>query len=213
MTMIGFFYNPERKSKDNLIAEFVVRTEIYDAIMNDLETSKMIHPEQHYMIVGQSGTGKSTLLNRIKYGIEDSKRLKGKVIPILFSEEQYNISELANLWESIAQHLKDHYGFEGLYKEIEAYLDKKNFEELSYDTLEKGLKGKGEILVLLIDNIGDILKRMEKTEVRRLRELLQTRSEIRIISASPLYLDSLLDYHQPLFEFFNVLRLDGLSEK
>ena len=208
-----FLYNPDRKSKDQLIAEFVVRTEIYDEIMHDLETSHMQHPEQHYLLVGQRGAGKTTLLNRLKYGIEDSKNLKEKVIPILFSEEQYNISELVNLWESIGQHLDDYYNFKGLSEEIESHLGKKNFEELTYEVLEKYLKNRGKKLVLLIDNIGDLLRKMDKTEVHRFREILQSKSEIRLIVGSPFYLETILDYHQPFFEFFKVVRLDSLGQK
>jgi GTPase SAR1 family protein/Fe2+ or Zn2+ uptake regulation protein len=211
--MATFLYNPERKPKNELIAEFVVRTDIYDEIMHDLETSKMDHPEQHYLLVGQRGAGKTTLLNRIKYGIEDSKLLKNWVIPIIFSEEQYNISELVNLWESVAQQLEDYYGFEGLYEAIEANQAIENFEELSYEILENQLKKKKKKLVLLIDNIGDMLKKMAKTEVHRLREILQTRNEMRFIVGSPFYLETVLDYHQPFFEFFKVLRLEGLSQE
>ena len=211
--MATFLYNPDRKPKNTLLAEFVVRTEIYDDIMHDLETSDMEHPEQHYLLVGQRGAGKTTLLNRIKYGIEDSALLKGKVIPVLFSEEQYNISELANLWENIAQYLEDYQGFEGLYEEMEANCDKPHYEEKSYDVLEKHLKTRNKKLVLLIDNIGDLLKKMEKTEVHRLREILQTKNDLRLIVGSPFYLETVLDYQQPFFEFFKVVRLEGLTNE
>src|SRR5256885_13184555 len=103
--MSNFLYNPDRKGKQQLIAEFVVRTQILDEIMQDLESSDMQTPEQHYLLVGQRGTGKTTLLHRIKYAVEDSAKLKGWLIPVIFSEEQYNISELANLWENICHTL------------------------------------------------------------------------------------------------------------
>lgn len=208
-----FLYNPDRKSKQALIAEFVVRTSIYEEIMHDLESSKMNHPEQHYLLVGQRGAGKTTLLNRLKYGIEDSAALHKTIIPVLFSEEQYHISELANLWEAVAQYLEDYKGFDGLYEEMEAHVHKANYEELSYDVLENRLHKEGKKLVLLIDNIGDLLKKMDENEVRRLREILQTKSEMRLIAGSPFYLETMLDYQKPLFEFFKVMRLKGLNQK
>ena len=211
--MSTFLYNPDRKSKDELIAEFVIRTEVFADIMHDLETSDMKHPEQHYLLVGQRGAGKTTLLHRIKYGINDSKKLNKWLIPIAFSEEQYNVSELANLWENVGQYLEDYEGFAGLYHEMELHISKSNFEEKCLDILEKHLNAKKKKLVLLIDNIGDLLKKMDVLEVRRLREILQTKSFIRLIAGSPFYLESILDYQQPLFEFFKVLRLDGLNKK
>jgi len=50
-------------------------------------------------------------------------------------------------------------------------------------------------------------------EVRRLREILQTKKYLRLIAGSPFYLDTVLDYAQPFFEFFKVKRLDGLNEE
>ncbi|MDI9366260.1 MAG: AAA family ATPase [Flavobacterium sp.] len=211
--MNTFLYNPDRKTKGELIAEFVVRTEVYDDIMQDLETSTMQHPEQHYLLVGQRGAGKTTLLNRIKYGIEDSAKLKNWVIPVLFSEEQYNVSELANLWENVCQYLEDYQGFDNLYADIEMHISKKNFEEICLDILEKRLAEKNKKLVLLIDNIGDLLRKLDDIEIRRLREILQTKEFIRVIAGSPFYLESILDYQQPLFEFFKVMRLDGLNKQ
>lgn len=209
--MSQFLYNPDKKPKKQLIAEFVVRNQIVDDIMHDLETSDMQTPEQHYLLVGQRGTGKTTLLHRIKYAIEDSPRLNTWLIPVIFGEEQYNVSELANLWENVGHILEDDYHFENAYEEMEQHSDKENFEERCYDILEKHLTRHKKKLVLLIDNVGDLLKKIEDKEVRRLREILQTKSHIRLIGGSPFYLDSILDYKQPFFEFFKVKRLEGLS--
>ncbi|MEI9955544.1 MAG: hypothetical protein WDM90_04355 [Ferruginibacter sp.] len=154
--MTNFLYNPDRKTKEQLKAEFVVRTKVLDDIMQDIESSAMQTPEQHYLLVGQRGTGKTTLLHRIKYAIEDNNDLSKWLIPVIFSEEQYNVSELANLWENVAHNLEDYHGFAGISKEMELHITKNNFEELCYDILEKYLKQYDKKLILLIDNIGDI---------------------------------------------------------
>jgi len=213
MSIVNFLYNPDRKSKDQLISEFVVRNKILEDIMGDLESSRMKTPEQHYLVVGQRGAGKSTFLNRIKYAVEDSVKLKPVLIPILFGEEQYNVGELANLWENVAQILEDYHGFNGLYGEMERNVHDKKFEEKCWDMLESALDRKEKKLLLLIDNIGDMFKKIDEMEVRRLRELLQTKPQIRLIGASPFYLESLLDYKQPMFEFFKVIRLDELTSE
>jgi len=213
MSVTNFLYNPERKGKQQLIDEFVIRQSILAMIMDDIESSYMKIPEQHYLLVGQRGTGKTTLLHRIKYAIEDSPVLEGWLIPVIFSEEQYNIGDLANLWENIGQILEDYHGFKGIYAEMEKNLSHRDFEERCWDVLEKQLDGQGKKLVLLIDSIGDFLKKIGEMEVRKLRRILQTKSQLRIIAASPLFLESLLDYKQPLFEFFKVVRLEELSRE
>src|SRR5690242_5863427 len=112
--MSTFIYNPDKKDRQELIDEFVVRTETFDQIFADLESGEMKHPEQHYLLLGQRGSGKTTLLTRLKYAVEDSPKLRNWLIPIAFSEEQYNISDLSNLWENVAAYLEDYHGFEGL---------------------------------------------------------------------------------------------------
>lgn len=211
--MSRFLYNPDQKSKDEIISEFVVRQEVYEEIMQDLEGSRMQHPEQHYLLVGQRGMGKTTLLLRLKYGIEDSPILKNTLIPVAFTEEQYQVSELANLWEYIGEYLQDYHGFADLYDDMEKLATVPLFEERAYEILDSALKNKGGKIVLLIDNIGDLLNKLESKEVHRLREILQTNNNIRIIAGSTNYMESFLDYHQPFYEFFKTIRLDGLDKE
>jgi DNA-binding transcriptional regulator GbsR (MarR family) len=210
--MNNFLYNPDQKSKEEIIAGFVVRQEVYEEIMLDLEGSRMEHPEQHYLIVGQRGMGKTTLLLRLKYGIEDSPALRHRLIPVAFTEEQYQISELTNLWEYIGEYLQDNHGFGQLYTDMEKNATSADFEERAYELLNAALTKRGSKIVLLIDNMGDLLYKLENQEVHRLREILQTNSHIRIIGGATSYMEDFLDYHQPFYEFFKTIRLDGLDK-
>jgi DNA-binding transcriptional regulator GbsR (MarR family)/GTPase SAR1 family protein len=210
--MNTFLYNPDQKSKDEIISEFVIRQGIYDEIMNDLEGSRMLHPEQHYLLVGQRGMGKTTLLLRLKYGIEDSPVLQEVLIPVAFTEEQYQVSELANLWEYVSEYLEDYPGFEGLYDNMEKLANDPRFEERAYDMLDLALVDNRKKIVLLIDNVGELLHKLEINEIHRLREILQTNNNIRIIGGSTNYIEDFLDYNQPFYEFFKAIRLDGLDK-
>jgi hypothetical protein len=211
MGITNFLYNPGRKGKRQLINEFVIRQDILELILEDLKASNMLTPEQHYLLVGQRGTGKTTLLHRIRYAIEDESELNNWLIPIILTEEQYNISELANLWEAVGQLLEDYHGFTGLFGKMEKHLSSPRYDELCWETLENSLDEKGKKLVILIDNIGDLLKKLDELEVRRLRRILQTKPHVRMIAASPLYLDNIFDYKEPFFEFFKILRLEDLN--
>ena len=66
--------------------------------------------------------------------------------------------------------------------------------------------------MLLVDNVGDILKKFEEKEEQRFREVLLSNNNIRLIGATSVYLDQLNDYTKPLFDFFKYLYLDGLSK-
>lgn len=211
--MSTLLYNPDRKNRKQFIEEFVVRTEVFDALMKDIRTGRMKHPEQHYLLVGQRGAGKTTLLTRIRYAIEDDPQLKNWLIPVMFNEEQYHISELANVWENIAEYLQDYHDFAGICEEMDVLTGRQDFEHAAFDLLIKRLNASGKKLILFVDNIGDLLKKFDDLEVKRLREILQTIPQIRLIAGSPVVFESLLDYHQPMFEFFKIITLKGLSSE
>ena len=56
----------------------------------------MKYPEQHYLVQGLRGMGKTTLLLRLKYEVEKSEGLNDWLIPVFFNEESYDLSSLSN---------------------------------------------------------------------------------------------------------------------
>lgn len=213
LDMSVLLYNPDRKNKNEFIAEFVIRTKIFEEIWADIASGKMKTPEQHYLLLGQRGAGKTTLLLRLKYAVEDDAKLSKWLIPVMFSEEQYNIGELGNLWERIAEYLEDYHGFQGIINEIEPFIQQDNYEEAALKVLIKHLDQHKKKVILFVDNIGQLLVKFSELEVRRLREILQTLSHFRLVAGSPVVLESVLDYQQPLFEFFKVIQLKGLTDE
>ena len=213
LDMSVLLYNPDRKNKNEFIAEFVIRTKIFEEIWADIVSGKMKTPEQHYLLLGQRGAGKTTLLLRLKYAVEDDAKLSKWLIPVMFSEEQYNIGELGNLWERIAEYLEDYHGFQGITNEIEPFIQQDNYEEAALKVLIKHLDHHQKKVILFVDNIGQLLAKFSQLEVHRLREILQTLSHFRLVAGSPVVLESVLDYQQPLFEFFKVIQLKGLTDE
>ena len=58
----------------------------------------MEHPEQHFLIEGQRGTGKTTLLLRLSYEVENDAALNTWLIPVVLKEEvYYRVTHLFNL--------------------------------------------------------------------------------------------------------------------
>lgn len=211
--LVATIYNPHTQSKEALIAGFIARKAKFERLFRDIREAPMTAPEQHYLIQGVRGMGKTTMLLRLAYEIENTPELYARLVPVVFNEEEYGISSLADLWERTAQYLEEADPlFAGLEKTVVAQYGQDDYERRAIDTILSSLKQHGKKLLLLIDNIGDLLKKLDDQEGKRLREVLLTTADIRLVGGTPTTIDQTHDYAKPFFEFFKVVHLEGLNK-
>ena len=202
---IAHIYNPLNQDRQALIDSFVIRKKELNRIMREIRTSDLDLASQNFIIQGQRGTGKTTLLGRLKYAIEDDGELS-HLIPVQFSEEQYNIFSLNRLWENVADILEEEPGFETLVPDMEEEDDDEDFFYL----IKRLLKQNGKKLVLLIDNFGDILDKLPEKAHKQIRDLLHE-TDLQIIAGSTRALDTTYKHDKPFFESFKTIMLSPLS--
>jgi TPR repeat protein len=210
---ISHVYNPDNQTRQELLDNFVVRLSVFDKLFRAINDSRMDTAEQHFLIQGQRGTGKTTLLLKLAYEIESDPSLAEWLVPVRLNEEQYNIFSLCRLWESVAEQLAERPGFEDLPDIFAKSFEEEDYPEHCYKILEKRLQRENKKLLLLIDNIVDVLKKIGEKECRQLRDILHTTTEIRIIAASARTLEHFFRHDKPFFEFFKIIYLEGLSGK
>jgi len=209
-----FIYNPSEKPKNQLIAEFVIRKDVFEKLYKEVKKASKETPSQHYLIAGQRGMGKTTLLLRIQYAIEDDLTLSKYLIPIRFSEEQYNIGRLERLWEETALMLEHKIpDYADLNDEMLKHEDKDDYERICFETLANKLKERKQRVLLMIDNIGDLFDRFPEIQNHRLREVLMTCPSIQIIGSSSRVLEHPFHYDKPFFEFFHEVKLNPITKQ
>src|ERR1019366_3880913 len=59
------------------------------------------------LIIGQRGLGKTTLLRRLAFAVEDDPALAAAWMPLVFPEEQYNVAGLGDFWLNCVDALSD----------------------------------------------------------------------------------------------------------
>lgn len=215
---ISYIYNPDNQSKEQLIDNFVVRGDLFKRIFTEIKTTKGNFPEQHYIIEGKRGMGKTTMLLRLSYEIENDPDLNTWLIPLVFNEEEYSINTLFKFWERVAVLLEENdLTFFGLLREMDELYEKcaerDEYEEAVFKLLIKRLQKQGKKILLFIDNFGDIFNKFKPREVQRLREVLQSNNDIGIVAGSSIILEAFHDVRHPFYEFFKIYRLRGLDRK
>ena len=205
-------FNPGNQTDNEIISNFVIRTKEFGELFNTIKKDKMNRPPQHFIIQGQRGYGKTTLLLRLNIEIKTNPDLSSWLVPIMFDEEQYSVRTLAKLWEEVIDILEAEHGCcKGMSDKIDPLYDTDNPEEEIFNLLMKSLESNNKKLILLLDNFGDIIGKFNEKENQRLREVLNTCNRIRLIGASSVVLEFYHEYKEPFFDFFKIVTLDELT--
>ncbi len=211
-------YKPHQLLQEELIEAFVVRLKVFERLYRDISTTERTSFGPHYLIEGQRGMGKTTLLLRLCYELERDKNLPAWLLPLALKEEQYySITRLSDLWQRIIEVLADSYPkFEKLENDLEKYSyveDDREVEKAYFELLVKDLNKKNKKLVLFMDNMGVTFERFNEYEQQRLRQIMQTYSEIQFIGASHKIWDNYANYSKPFYDFFKVEKLKALTSE
>ena len=213
--LVANLYNPHEQTKEELIKNFVVRHKIFNRLFRAIKCAEMRYPEQHFLIEGQRGMGKTTLLLRLSYEIENDNDLNTWLVPVVLKEEAYyGITRLFKLWETVAEMLADRdTAFAGLSAQMEkAYDENSDYERICFGLLVNALEKQGKKIILFIDNVGEMFKNFGDMESHRLREILMNCAQLRIVGATAVTLEASFRYEHAFYEFFKKETLGGLDK-
>ena len=209
-------YNPQSLSKEEAIAQFHARQGIYQSLLDVLGDEQ----PSHVLIIGTRGMGKTTLLQRVRYGVEDSCQLRSRYVVLSFREEQYNVNRLHHFFLNVVDALADameETGNQRMLARVEAYAAKINrltgaeIEEDVPKFLAAITRELQRNLLLLVDNADRLFESIENPEQWRMRELLSNRRDLTFFGATTQASEGIYGPDRAFFEFFKILRLEPLS--
>jgi tetratricopeptide (TPR) repeat protein len=214
-------YNPDLLNKEDLIRGFVARKPLLDRLLDDLRReTRDDTPPQPYLILGQRGLGKTTLLRRLAYAIEDDPDLGAAWVPLVFPEEQYNVAMLSDFWLNCVDALGDAIergGNLAAYRALDARVEgmpgaEPERRRQALELLVAEADRLRKRLMLLIDNIDIVFDRLGDKDDWEFRRILSSEPRLLLIGASSRALEAVYDYGRSFYDFFQIHELKGLDE-
>jgi len=217
-TQIGVF-NPGRLSDNEIERAFVTRIKLFEYLLKGIISETPESIPQHYLVIGQRGMGKSTLLHRIAVELRKEDYCE-EFIPLTFPEEQYNLDRLSKFWLNCLDALADALDRKGSANKLDE-LDR-NIAHWSseakgitamemYGFFAQWIERIGLRPILLVDNLGPIFDSLSKEEQHQLRAILMTNGAPILVGASANTIADTVDYGAPFYDAFQIQYLKKLT--
>jgi Cdc6-like AAA superfamily ATPase len=166
--MVLYKYNPQNAPFDELKKTFTARKELLSMILDEIKKHKRSKSNQHYLIIGPRGIGKTNLLQMIYHNVKEDIKLSKSFIPLQFAEEEYSIGSLREIFEKIIEVLIE----ETFSSEAEEFLEQLQSEDndkIADDRAIEFLKNQSKIekkkFIVFVDNLDLILDEQLKDKM------------------------------------------------
>jgi tetratricopeptide (TPR) repeat protein len=205
-------YNPALLSADTLLGEFIARRPLLETLIDTVRQNLAGHAQQHVLLVGARGMGKTTSLWAVAHSITRDAVLAREWQPVVFDEESRRIGDLADFWlEAIRQW---EHASKDRSNRTKALLDQDapDIEDRARQVFLDLITRSKRRALLLIDNLNDVLASISAPEsLHRLRAFLMDESRVMVIGGATRYFPQITDVDQPFYDFFRVFELKPLS--
>lgn len=209
-------YNPAFLSEQELINSFVVRLTDFELMMNTIRENVTSSSNQHILVVGSRGSGKTTLVQRVAVELRRAEDLRDKWYPLIFAEESYEVGTIGEFWLAALFHLKEQTGggrWLRSYDELREEKDDKRLQERALALLLDFADSQGKRILLIVENLNMLLgDQISKEDAWALRHTLLNEPRIMLLATATSRFDAIDKDDQAMFELFKVHELKPLTE-
>ena len=213
-------YNPGFLSDADIRAMFCVRTFEFESIVETLRENTG-PSNQHVIVIGPRGSGKTMLLLRVASEIRSDAELSGRLYPIMFAEESYGVGTCGEFWlealSRLARQIPGEAGGVNLSLSVEDLRreqDDRRLHDRCLGALLDFADREGRRLVLGVENLNMMFSDMTDPDAGwRLRQTLQTEPQIMLVGTATSRFGEIDRPDRALYDLFRLLTLRPLDRK
>jgi len=211
-------FNPGFRSDDEILAEFLVRQADLDLILGVIRQNTAAPANQHILVIGPRGIGKTTLVLRVAAEIRKrDAELGANWCPLVFSEESYPVSTPGEFWLEAIYHLAAQTGDKAwtkAHEELREEGDETRLRERALARLLDFGQGQGKRLLLIVENLQMLLgDQISADDAWVLRHTLQNEPRLMLLGTATTRFWELNSINHAFYETFRVHDLKPLSNE
>jgi tetratricopeptide (TPR) repeat protein len=214
MTRRYLAYNPALLTDAELVETFVVRQVDLELVLETIRDNDG-SSNQHLVVVGARGMGKTTLVSRVALAVKHDAELASRWTPVLFGEESYDVGSVGGLWLKALERLAETVGGSRWREAFEAVRQERDEERLRDRALGRLLdyaRDSQTRILLVVENLDMMLgEQIEPDDAWTLRHALQQHPEIMLLATAIDYAGVFGRRDLPLYGFAREHRLQPLS--
>lgn len=207
-------YNPAFLTDEELISSFAVRQTDFDIIMRIIRENST-NVNQHVLVIGPRGIGKTTLLLRVGLEVRTVDDLKDKWLPLVFAEESYGVCSIGEFWLEALFHVAQQTGDKKWDRIVDELNDEKDDNRLSERALGKLLDfadAQGKRLLLIVENFNMLFdEQVTDEDAWALRHTLINEPRIMLLGSATSKMDQVENSSSAMYELFKQHELRPLE--
>ena len=180
-------YNPSFLSDAELVESFVVRHSDLHLVTKIVEENQT-DSNQHVLVIGPRGSGKTTLVHRVAVEIKRNEDLQTRWYPLIFSEESYEVVSAGEFWLEALFHLSRQTNdkkWKQTYDELKAETDDQKLFERALAQLLDFADSQGKRILLIVENLNMLLDNMiSHDEAWKMRHTLMNEPRVMLLATA-----------------------------
>jgi tetratricopeptide (TPR) repeat protein len=211
---MDFKYNPGFSSDVDLIRSFVVRKPYLDLILENLRENNG-SANQHVLVVGARGTGKTMLVRRVAAEVKTNPTLDAQWYPLVFAEESYQITSVGEFWLEALFHVAEQTqdaSWQTVYEELRTEADEKRLRQRALAQLMDFADAQSKRILLVVENLNMLFaEQLGGHDDWELRHTLQNEPRLMLLGTATQRFEQIEEIRKAWFEFFTIYQLEALS--
>lgn len=208
-------YNPSFLSEEDLVGNFAVRHADLGLIIRVIREN-VTDSNQHVLIIGPRGSGKTTLVLRAAAEIQRTRELSELWHPLIFSEESYEVVSAGEFWLEALFHLSEQTGDEKwgrIYDEPKDETDHQRLGDRALSQLLDFADSQDKRILLIVENLNMLFGDLASNEEAwKIRHTLMNEPRLMLLATATSRFETIENSSQAMFEMFKMQELKPLDD-